>query len=88
MKRQPSLGFVLKTLLSWHPGLHPLPLKKEAVSQASLVVPWLASCLAMQRTAVRSLVRQDPACSGATEPVSHRLDNKKHHRSEKPACCN
>lgn len=65
------LGFVPKTLLSWYPCLHPLPLKKEALSRASLVVPWLASCLAMQRTAVQSLVREDPACHGATEPVGH-----------------
>ncbi|KAJ8779555.1 hypothetical protein J1605_012439 [Eschrichtius robustus] len=38
---------------------------------ASLVAQWLRVCLPMQGTRVRSLVGEDPTCSGATKPVSH-----------------
>ena len=38
---------------------------------ASLVAQWLRICLPMQGTRVRALVWEDPACRGATRPVSH-----------------
>ena len=38
---------------------------------ASLVAQWLRICLPMQGTRVRALVWEDPACRGATKPVSH-----------------
>ena len=39
--------------------------------RASLVAPWLIIRLPMQRTQVRSLVREDPTCCRATKPVHH-----------------
>ena len=39
--------------------------------RASLVAQWLRICLLMQGTRVRALVWEDPACRGATGPVSH-----------------
>ena len=38
---------------------------------ASLVAQWLRIYLPMQGTRVRALVREDPACRGATKPVRH-----------------
>ena len=38
---------------------------------ASLVAWWLGVCLPVQGMRVRALVREDPACRGAAEPVSH-----------------
>ena len=38
---------------------------------ASLVAQWLRICLLMQETRVWTLVWEDPACRGATRPVSH-----------------
>ena len=40
-------------------------------SWASLVVQWLRICLPMEGTRVRTLVREDPTCCGATKPVRH-----------------
>ena len=37
---------------------------------ASLVAQWLRICLPMQGTWVRSLVREDPTCHGATMSVN------------------
>ena len=37
----------------------------------SLVVQWLRICLPMQGSRVRSLVREDPTCRGATKPMRH-----------------
>ena len=37
----------------------------------SLVAQWLRIYLPMQGTRVRSLVREDPTCRGATKPVRH-----------------
>ena len=37
----------------------------------SLVAQWLRICLPVQGTWVRSLVREDPTCRGATKPVCH-----------------
>ena len=37
----------------------------------SLVAQWLRIHLPMQGTWVRSLVREDPTCRGATKPVRH-----------------
>ena len=39
--------------------------------RASLVAQWLRILLPMQGTQVRSLVREDPTCRGATKPVRH-----------------
>ncbi|KAJ8797068.1 hypothetical protein J1605_001878 [Eschrichtius robustus] len=36
---------------------------------ASLVMQWLRIRLPIQGTRVRALVREDPTCRGATEPV-------------------
>ena len=61
---------------------------------ASLVAQWLRVCLPMQGTRVRALVWEDPACHGATGPVSHNyracasgalLRNKRNRDSERPA---
>ncbi|KAJ8777961.1 hypothetical protein J1605_014066 [Eschrichtius robustus] len=46
----------------------------------SLVAQWLRICLPMQGTWVRALVREDPTCRGAAEPV--------HYHNEKPARSN
>ena len=37
----------------------------------SLVAQWLSICLPMQGTQVQALVREDPMCLGATNPVHH-----------------
>ena len=64
------------------------------VSGASLVAQWLRTCLTMQGTRVRALVREDPTCRGATGPVSHNYwacasgacaRNKRGRDSERPA---
>ena len=39
--------------------------------EASLVAQWLRIRLPMQGTRVRTLVREDPTCCGATKPVRH-----------------
>ena len=39
--------------------------------ETSLVAQWLRICLPMQGTQVWSLVREDPTCHGATNPVRH-----------------
>ena len=39
--------------------------------RASLMAQWLRICLLVQGTRVRALVWEDPACRGATKPVSH-----------------
>ena len=44
---------------------------KNCKFRASLVVQWLRICLPGQGTRVRALVREDPTCHGATEPVRH-----------------
>ena len=44
---------------------------KPNILGTSLVVQWLRICLPMQGTRVRSLVRQDPTCHGATKPMHH-----------------
>ena len=43
----------------------------QTTNRASLVAQWLRIRLPMQETQVRSLVREDPTCHGATEPMSH-----------------
>ena len=45
--------------------------EKMGVCGASLVAQWLRIRLPMQGTRVRSLVREDPTCRGATKPVHH-----------------
>ena len=37
----------------------------------SLVAQWIRICLPIQGTQVRALVREDPTCRGATNPVCH-----------------
>ena len=44
---------------------------KNSGWRASLVVQCLRIHLPMQGTQVRSLVREDPTCHGATKPVHH-----------------
>ena len=46
---------------------------KNLPTGASLVVQWLRVCLPMRGKRVRALVWEDPACRGATRPVSHSL---------------
>ena len=53
---------------SWE-GVHEI--KKETLLGTSLVAQWLRIHLPMQETRVRSLVRDDPTCHGATKPVRH-----------------
>ena len=47
----------------WHKTI------KKNTFGASLVAQWLGVCLPMQGTRVLSLVREDPTCRGAAEPV-------------------
>ena len=44
---------------------------KKSLFRASLVAQWLRICLPIQGTQVRSLVREDPTCLGATKPLCH-----------------
>ena len=44
---------------------------KRPIGGASLVAQWLRICLPIQGTPVRTLVREDPTCRGATKPVHH-----------------
>ena len=46
-------------------------LKNITGARVSLVAQWLRIRLPMQGTQVRSLVREDPTCRGATKPVRH-----------------
>ena len=46
-------------------------INKKLTGGTYLVVQWLRIRLPMQQTRVRSLVREDPTCHGATKPVSH-----------------
>ena len=41
-------------------------------AKTSLVVQWLRIHLQMLGTWVQSLVREDPTCHGATNPMSHK----------------
>ena len=52
-------------------GSKPKTVYAQKCYKASLVVQWWRVCLAMQRTLVRSLVREDPTCLVATKPVPH-----------------
>ena len=60
-------------LHSWHLSLRNENLRshKNLCMGASLVAQWLRIHLPMHGTQVRSLVREDPTCSGATKPVHH-----------------
>ena len=40
-------------------------------TKSSLVAQWLRNRLPMQRTRVKALVWEDPACCGTTKPVRH-----------------
>ena len=55
---------------------------KKCVIGTSLVAQWLRIHLPMQGTRVRSLVREDPTCSGATKPVPQLLSLRS--RAHKP----
>ena len=44
------------------------------LKRASLVAQWLRICLPMQGTRVRSLVREDPTCHGATKPCATAIE--------------
>ena len=55
----------------------------------SLVTQWLRIRLPMQGTQVRALVREDPTCHGANEPVPQLLSlRSRAHEPQllKPAC--
>ena len=68
------LKFILATSLSLNLYQHiNKKLKKEWKFhlRASLVAQWQRIHLPMQETWVRSLVWEDPTCSGATKPVYH-----------------
>ena len=45
--------------------------EKNSTSGASLVAQWSTICLSVRGTRVRALLWEDPACRGATGPVSH-----------------
>ena len=45
--------------------------EKKICLRTSLVAQWLRIRLPMQGTQVQALVREDPACRGATKPVRH-----------------
>ena len=51
--------------------MHVIQFFKKKKKGTSLVAQWLRICLSMQGTQVRALVREDPACHGATKPVCH-----------------
>ena len=72
-------------------------LLKSVRGWTSLVVQWTRIHLPMQRTRVRSLVREDPTCRGEREPVHHNsaaraleptLCNKRSRQNEKAANSN
>ena len=44
----------------------------EKSRRESLVAQWLRICLPMKGTQVRTLVREDPTCYGATKPMHHK----------------
>ena len=46
-------------------------LSRESTTGTSLMAHLLRIRLLMQGTRVRTLVREDPTCRGATKPVSH-----------------
>ena len=68
--------------------------KKDSGFWTSLVVQWLRICLPMQGTRVRSVVREDLRCHGATQPMCHSywsphalqpmLCNRRGHQKEIP----
>ena len=45
--------------------------KEDIQIRTSLVAQWLRIRLPMQGTQVRSLIREDPTCHGATKPMLH-----------------
>ena len=47
------------------------PTFKHTHFRTSPVAQWLRTCLPMQGTRVRALVREDSTCRGATKPVRH-----------------
>ena len=63
-----QIGFII--LVGYKTVLLKTNLKNKILG-ASLVAQWLRVCLPMQGTRVRALVWEDPACRGATKPVSH-----------------
>ena len=63
---------------------------QDCSSGASLVAQWLRILLPMQGTWVRSLVREDPTCRGATKPVCHNYwacARSPRATTTEPACC-
>ena len=59
-------------------------LLKSVRGWTSLVVQWTRIHLPMQRTHVRSLVRENPTCRGEREPVHHNSSA----RALEPTLCN
>ena len=71
----PCVSFVFWYKMAFlHTSSHIFHLGKREIKSAfrtSLVVQWLRICLPMQGTRVRALVREDPTCHGATNPMHH-----------------
>ena len=59
-----SVSFSINKIILWF-------LLSKWKRGAFLVAQWLRIRLPMQGTQVRSLVREDPTCHGATKPVHH-----------------
>ena len=77
-ERRTEVGTLLFCLLSTrtgseHPKWNGNPQLDSITTSlgTSLVEQWLGIRLPMQGTWVRALVREDPACRGATETVGH-----------------
>ena len=63
-----NLNLASLCLQKWKSALRDI---RNTCPGASPVAQWLRICLPVQGTRVRALVREDPTCRGATEPVSH-----------------
>ena len=76
----------MKNIRAFSRGENPWPSPKPGLRNhragTSLVAQWLRVCLPMQKTWVRALVREDPACHRATGPTCHNYWA----RTQEPAC--
>ena len=78
MGRPTHVWLSAEALGGWPPGLkrpsapsRPVLSHRNRTTGTSLVAQWLRIRLPVQGTRVRALVREDPTCRGATEPVRH-----------------
>ena len=65
------LSYIIFPLFSACQLTTSLKIQSKMKLGASLVAQWLQVRLPMQGTRVRALVREDPTCRGAAEPVRH-----------------